>query len=131
MTKISQSGGSLNTTTQYQSYVKDKIGLLFHLTQIISIISQSQICCCKEPTIRFLALKLLIPGSPDASMSSVLWAKTQQLQEDAFRQLQNIYGERRKIFSPPAAPDNDLFCHQSFLFDRNLQKEEQSSRYLK
>ena len=25
-------------------------------------------------------------------MSSVLWAKTQQLQEDAFRQLQNIYG---------------------------------------
>ena len=26
-------------------------------------------------------------------MSSVLWAKTQQLQEDAFRQLQNIYGE--------------------------------------
>ena len=26
-------------------------------------------------------------------MSSVLWAKTQQLQEDAFRQLQNIYGK--------------------------------------
>ena len=37
--------------------------------------------------------KILIAGSPDASMSSVLWAKTQQLQEDAFRQLQNIYGE--------------------------------------
>jgi len=32
-------------------------------------------------------------GSPDASMSTVLWAKTQQLQEDAFRQLQNIYGD--------------------------------------
>ena len=34
-----------------------------------------------------------ITGSPDTSMSTVLWAKTQQLQEDAFRQLQNIYGE--------------------------------------
>jgi len=33
-------------------------------------------------------------GSPDGSMtSSVLWAKTQQLQEDAFRQIQNIYGD--------------------------------------
>ena len=28
-------------------------------------------------------------------MSTVLWAKTQQLQEDAFRQLQNIYGEEK------------------------------------
>ena len=36
-------------------------------------------------------------GSPDASMSTVLWAKTQQLQEDAFRQLQNIYGEKEKL----------------------------------
>jgi hypothetical protein len=35
----------------------------------------------------------VLVGSPDGSMSSVLWAKTQQLQEDAFRQLQNIYGE--------------------------------------
>ena len=32
-------------------------------------------------------------GSPDGSMTSVLWAKTQQLQEDAFRQIQNIYGK--------------------------------------
>ena len=63
-------------------------------------------------------------------MSSVLWAKTQQLQEDAFRQLQNIYGERRKIFLPPTVLDNDLFCDQIFvIFDRNLQKEEQSSTY--
>ena len=35
----------------------------------------------------------LPPGSPDASMSSVLWAKTQQLPEDALRQLPNIYGQ--------------------------------------
>ena len=38
-------------------------------------------------------------GSPDASMSTVLWAKTQQLQEDAFRQLQNIYGEKEKMMT--------------------------------
>ena len=30
-------------------------------------------------------------------MSTVLWAKTQQLQEDAFRQLQNIYGKKEKL----------------------------------
>ena len=44
-----------------------------------------------------LVLNLLSAGSPDASMSTVLWAKTQQLQEDAFRQLQNIYGGERNI----------------------------------
>lgn len=56
------------------------------------------------PSIGSALLKLSFPrrvliirvfsGSPDASMSTVLWAKTQQLQEDAFRQLQNIYGEK-------------------------------------
>ena len=49
-------------------------------------------CCAKDV---FYFNCFLCAGSPDASMSTVLWAKTQQLQEDAFRQLQNIYGEEK------------------------------------
>ena len=44
-------------------------------------------------------------------MSSVLWAKTQQLQEDAFRQLQNIYGEKLKY---PPSPSDFVCLTQTF-----------------
>jgi len=67
-------------------------------------------------------------GSPDASMSSVLWAKTQQLQEDAFRQLQNIYGDH---FPLEARHHLAPWLDQNFTTDLDLanpQHEEHAQR---